>query len=100
LGIPLTEDVGEAPGIEMGNIILARHRNTSGLDFWRIGYIIEYMLEIVRNKNIGMCSSKEVYWIIKKLIQNNDVNYEKMSEKLRVNYEQFNRRMRTDTNNY
>ena len=91
LGIPVTTELGDAPGLEEDDELRKRHRNLSELDYYRMGYVIELMTNIAHGEEDGMkCESrtrKEVFGILRDLIEvQKRVDMNKMNEKLKTDY--------------
>ena len=91
LGIPVTTELGDAPGLEEDDELRRRHRNLSELDYYRMGYVIELMTSVAHGEEDGMkCESrtrKEVFDILRDLIEvQKRVDMNKMNEKLKTDY--------------
>ncbi len=91
LGIPITTELGDAPGLEEEDELRKRHRNLSELDYYRMGYVIELMTSVAHGEEDGMkCESrsrKEVFDILYDLIEvQKRVDMSKMNEKLKADY--------------
>lgn len=91
LGIPVTTELGDAPGLDEEDELRKRHRNLSELDYYRMGYVIELMTSVAHGEEDGMkCESrsrKEVFDILYDLIEvQKRVDMNKMNEKLKADY--------------
>lgn len=91
LGIPVTTELGDAPGLDEEDELRKRHRNLSELDYYRMGYVIELMTSVAHGEEDGMkCESrtrKEVFDILRDLIEvQKRVDMNKMNEKLKTDY--------------
>lgn len=63
--------------------ILAKHRNLIELDYWRLGYLTQYMIGLSKDKNRQVILTKgEVVDILNKY-KGNKIKAEKVSQKLR-----------------
>lgn len=91
LGIPVTTELGDAPGLDEEDELRKRHRNLSELDYYRMGYVIELMTSVAHGEEEGMkCESrsrKEVFDILRELIDvQKRVDMNMMNEKLKADY--------------
>lgn len=86
MGIPLNKELGQAEGM-MDTSILKCHINISELDYWRIGFLAEYLKKLAVSENgHGSKTKVEVNNILKKMIQNNKIDINLMNEKLKTNF--------------
>lgn len=83
LGIPLTPEEGLSDGI-VKKEILERHANLDKIDFWRLGYVAEYITKLAQKEDEhSQLSDKKVYKLIEKFIAQKDIDYTQMNEHLR-----------------
>lgn len=84
LGIPLTPEKGLSDGI-VREEILERHANLDKIDFWRLGYVAEYITKLAqKQEEHSQLSDKKVYKLIERLIAQNDIDYTQINEQLRA----------------
>lgn len=75
------KNAGKAPGLK--DSILNKHRDLIELDFWRIGFLAEYMLRLAKDENHRkLCSKAEVKKLLNKY-KGSKIKIENMSEKLK-----------------
>ena len=87
MGIPLFPEEGISDGITRKDI-LQRHANLSQIDFWRLGYVAEYISELAsKNGEHSQLSDKKVFNLIEKHIANKNIDFSKVNEKLRESIE-------------
>ncbi len=85
-GIPLEYELGNADGIVKKDI-LEKHVNMAQIDFWRLGYVAEYLCDLVEKDNgHAFVTEKELYQMIKDRAQNGTIDIEQMNESLRESY--------------
>lgn len=85
-GISLEDEVGNADGI-VNKTILEKHVNMTKIDFWRLGYVAEYLCDLVKEDNgHGFVTDKQLYQMIKVRANNGTVDVEQMNESLRESY--------------
>lgn len=73
---------GEAPG--MKSDILNKHRDLVELDYWRVGYLAEYMTKLVQNQGLQIrYSAKKVRDLMEKYKKDNKINLDEMKESLK-----------------
>lgn len=87
LGIPLNPEEGVSEGITRKDI-LQRHANLSQIDFWRLGFVAEYISELAGKKDEhSQLSDKKVYMLIERHIANNDIDLTQVNGQLRESIE-------------
>lgn len=87
LGIPLDPEEGVSDGMSRKDI-LQRHANLSHIDFWRLGFIAEYISELSSNKEThSQLSEKKVYMLIEKHIANKNIDLTQVNVQLRGSIE-------------
>ena len=85
-GIPLKDELGYADGI-VDKTILEKHVNMTKIDFWRLGYIAEYLCDLVKEDNgHDFVTEKQLYQMIKDRANNGTIDVEQMNESLRESY--------------
>lgn len=85
-GIPLEPEVGNADGIVNENI-LKKHVNMTKIDFWRLGYVAEYLCDLVEEDNgHALVTEKQLYQLIKDRANSGVVDINQMNESLRESY--------------
>ena len=85
MGITSETYPGQAPGLVDENI-LAKHFNLVSLDFWRLGFLAEYILLTIRNpSNIKILTKKEILDLLTKYKNKNIISVDSMKESLRNN---------------
>lgn len=66
--------------------VLLKHGDLVNIDYWRIGYLTEYMLKIVQDKNRQKTYTKpEVHKLLNKYKQNNMISIDNMKSALKNN---------------
>lgn len=63
--------------------ILQRHRDISEVDYWHLGYLAEYIFELVKNNKYYSATLSEIKTYIKDLIQSKKVDPAKMNASIR-----------------
>lgn len=87
-GIAFEENPGEAPG--MKKEILDKHRDLVELDFWRVGYIAEYMTNLVKENGPQIrFSAKKVRDLMEKYKEEDKLNLDEMKPKLKIDLKWF-----------
>ena len=87
LGIPLNPEEGVSDGITRKDI-LRRHANLLQIDFWRLGFVAEYISELAAKKDEhSQLSDKKVYMLIEKHIANNNIDLSQVNGRLRESIE-------------
>ncbi len=85
-GIPLEDELGNADGIVDENI-LHKHVNMTKIDFWRLGYVAEYLCDLVEDDDgHSFVTDKELFQMIKDRVNNGTIDVEQMNEFLRESY--------------
>ena len=98
LGIPMEIEEGISDGITRKDILL-RHANLSYIDFWRLGFIAEYISELARNKeDRNQLSDKQVYLLIEKHIDNKNIDLTQVNCELRDSIERARERYKMKPN--
>lgn len=81
-GIVFEENPGEAPG--MKKEILDKHRDLVELDYWRVGYLAEYMINLVKENGPQIrFSAKKVRDLMEKYKEEDKINLDEMKPKLK-----------------
>ena len=81
-GIVFEENPGEAPG--MKKEILDKHRDLVELDYWRVGYLAEYMTNLVKENGPQIrFSAKNVRDLMEKYKEEDKINLDEMKPKLK-----------------
>ena len=81
-GIVFEENPGEAPG--MKKEILDKHRDLVELDYWRVGYLAEYMTNLVKENGPQIrFSAKNVRDLMEKYKEEDKINIDEMKPKLK-----------------
>ena len=84
--IPLEDELGNADGI-VDKKILEKHVNMTKIDFWRLGYVAEYLFDLVKEDNgHDFVTEKQLYQMIKERVNNGIIDIEQMNECLRKSY--------------
>lgn len=87
LGIPIEPEQGIADGL-LDNAILNRHNNLCQIDFWRLGYISEYFIELANNPACyGLISEKNLFHLIQSYVQLGKIDCSQMKQTMRASYE-------------
>jgi len=74
-------EIGKALGADES--ILQKHRNLVELDYWRLGYLTEYMIKLSKNKDRQVVMTKgEVVELLNKY-KGTKISADKVNEKLR-----------------
>lgn len=76
----------QKPGAVAGlkDCILSKHRDLIELDFWRLGFLTQYMLELVKNpKQCKNLTRKEIKALLEKYKNKNLITVEQMNSKLK-----------------
>lgn len=74
-------EIGKALGADES--ILLKHRNLVELDYWRLGYLTEYMIKLSQNKDRQVVMTKgEVVELLNKY-KGTKISADKVNEKLR-----------------
>lgn len=63
--------------------ILQRHRDISEVDYWHLGYLAEYIFDLVKNNKYYSATFSEIKTYVKDLIQSNKVDPVKMNASIR-----------------
>ena len=86
LGIPIEPEVGVADGINKQHI-LERHANLAKIDFWRLGYVAEYISKLSRQKEDRyQLSDKKVFKLIESQISLNNIDIALVNKGLQESY--------------
>lgn len=86
LGIPLVQEDGVADGITKIEI-LKRHNNLIQIDFWRLGYVAEYISMLTRNRmDRNQLSDKKVFQLIESQINNKSIDFNLINKDLQGSY--------------
>lgn len=89
LEIPITPEDGVSDGI-IKNEILKRHANLSQIDFWRLGYVAEYLTKLAKDPTAhNQKSKKEVFNLIKEQIEKKNIDINQMRPLLKESYERI-----------
>lgn len=74
-------ELGKSPGCM--NDILKKHRDLVDLDYWRIGYLAEYILELVKDKkNYRTFTEKKVRQLLDNYRAANKIDQSKVNKSL------------------
>lgn len=85
-GIPLEPELGNADGITDVNI-LKKHVNMTKIDFWRLGYVADYLCDLVKEDNgHAFVTDRQLYQLIKDRAQNGTIDIDQMNDSLRDSY--------------
>ena len=80
------EKKGEAAGLD--NSILNKHRDLIEIDYWRLGFLAEYMTELAKDKkNRADFSEKRVKTLLEKYKMEKKIIPEQVKEQLRTKLE-------------
>lgn len=80
------EQEGEACGLD--SHILKKHRDLIELDYWRLGFLAEYMIELAKDKkNRADYSEKKVRTLLERYRAEQKITPEQVKEKLREKLE-------------
>lgn len=78
LGIPLKPQTGQADGM-IDSTILNKHVNLDKIDYWRIGYLAEYLSKLSQDEKMhGQKTESEVRKILHYHIDNNKIKVDEM----------------------
>lgn len=87
MGIPLEPEEGNADGITDKNI-LNKHINLAKIDFWRLGYVAEYLCKLVKEKDgHDFISDKDLFKLMKKLVNDGVIDVDQMNDTLRESFQ-------------
>jgi len=87
LGIPLENEVGNADGITKEEI-LKKHVNLAKIDFWRLGYVAEYLCELVKQDNHhAIMSDKTLFSLIKQYVNDGIIDVSLMNNSIRESFQ-------------
>lgn len=87
LGIPLKPEEGIAEGITRKDI-LQRHVNLAQIDFWRLGYVAEYISKLAqKDEGHFQLSDKKVYQLIERHINKKNIDFSLVNESLQSSLE-------------
>ena len=85
-GIPLEDELGNADGIVDENI-LRKHVNMTKIDFWRLGYVAEYLCDLVKKDGChDFVTERQLYQMIKDRANNGTIDVDQMNDSLRESY--------------
>lgn len=86
LKIPLNPEVGVSDGI-VNEEILKRHFNLIEIDFWRLGFVAEYISKLATNKiNRDQLSDKKVFQLIESHINKKNIEFDLINQSLKDSY--------------
>jgi len=86
LGIPLKPEEGIADGI-IRKEILQRHVNLTDIDFWRLGYVAEYITKLAQKKEDHFqLSDKKVYQLIERHIDKENIDFSQINVSLQESF--------------
>lgn len=86
LGIPLEFELGNADGITKQEI-LEKHANMTKIDFWRLGYVAEYLCELVNeDEKHGFVTDKDLFKMMKSCVEEGVLDIEQMNDSLKESY--------------
>jgi hypothetical protein len=73
---------GIAPGLD--DSILSKHRDLMDLDYWRIGYLSEYMIDLlVKEENRKFMTASNIKKLLNEYRNNNKIDTGKVKDSLR-----------------
>lgn len=85
-GIPLEDELGNADGITDENI-LKKHVNMTKIDFWRLGYVAEYLCDLVKeDEGHAFVTDRQLYQLIKDRANNGIIDVDQMNNSMRESY--------------
>lgn len=85
-GIPLEDELGNADGITDENI-LKKHVNMTKIDFWRLGYVAEYLCDLVKeDEGHAFVTDRQLYQLIKDRANNGIIDVDQMNDSMRESY--------------
>lgn len=80
--IQISSDVpGDIKGLD--EQIRKKHRDLIEMDYWRIGYLAEYMIGLVNKGEFMSCTKKNIKALLEKYKSSNKIATDNMLEKLR-----------------
>ena len=80
--IQISSDVlGDIKGLD--EQIRKKHRDLIEMDYWRIGYLAEYMIGLVNKGKFMICTKKNIQALLEKYKNSNKIAIDNMLEKLR-----------------
>lgn len=87
LGIPLVPEKGVSEGI-IREEILQRHVNLDKIDFWRLGYVAEYISQLAKiDEEHSQLSDKKVYLLINEQINKKNIDIALANGEIQHSYE-------------
>ena len=87
LGIFVEPEQGIADGLT-DNAILNRHHNLTKIDFWRLGYVSEYFIELAKDENRhNSITEKRLFGLIRQSVDSGKINYDQMKPAMRSSYD-------------
>lgn len=87
LGIPLVPERGDADGM-INEEILNKHVNLEKIDFWRLGYVADYLCDLVKDDNSHKTvTEKTLFALIKNCVNAGTVVVDQMSDAMRTSYQ-------------
>lgn len=89
LQVPTDEnEVGIADGLK-SNEILKKHVNLDKIDFWRLGYVAEYLCRLTQNDvSHGDITERNLFNLIKKYIDKGLITFDEMKPKMQKSYKE------------
>lgn len=85
-GIPLQDELGNADGI-VDQTILEKHVNMIKIDFWRLGYVAEYLCDLVgEDDGHAFVTDKQLFKLMQDRVNNGTIDVEQMNEPLRNSF--------------
>ena len=92
LGIPLVPEKGVSEGI-VKEEILKRHVNLAEIDFWRLGYVAEYISQLAKmEEEHSQLSDKKVYLLINEQINKKNIDIDLAKGELQNSFERAKRK--------
>ena len=93
--VVLDEDVLKSKGLQIKPIagicesitnteILNRHRDLVEIDYWQLGYLAEYIYELIDAGQVFSVNATEIKGYIKDMISTNEIDPTKLDDKKRV----------------
>lgn len=87
LGILVEPEQGIADGL-IDTAILDRHHNLTKIDFWRLGFVSEYFIELAKDEQRhSSITEKELFGLIKQYVDSGKVSYDQMKPSIRSSYD-------------
>lgn len=86
LGIPIESELGNADGI-IKTEILRKHVNLAKIDFWRLGYVAEYICELVKTEDKHKTvTEKKLLQMIQSCVEEGTIDINQMKDPLKDSF--------------